>query len=97
MVKIGDKVICINSHGVKDSVKHEYAGVILPKVGKRYTICGFHHYSDSDYISVTLEEIENDYNPDSTPTEIHFPVMWFELENAISIERELIEKEVILN
>ena len=50
MVKIGDKVICIESHGVKESVKHEYTGVILPKVGKRYTICGFHHYSDSDYI-----------------------------------------------
>lgn len=94
MLKVGDKVICIKTSKIKDKFIDIYKDIKYPKVGSRYTIDGFHHYSDSKYISVRLVEIKNDVG---IGVEIHFPIRWFELENTISIEKELIKKELILN
>ncbi len=99
MIDIGENIVCIKTGSFSPSFMESfpnlpYERVIMPKVGKRYTVRGFFHYEKQNYLSIVLEEINNINFPN---IELHFPIHWFEGTSVISLEKEKIEEELMLN
>jgi hypothetical protein len=99
MFRVGDKIVCIKVKNFNQEFREKYPEIVrrttLPKVGKRYTVRGFHHYEDNDYISITLNEIRN--SMEGLHIEIHFPIDWFEKEGVLSIKKKELEESICLN